>query len=1011
MFSKNFINKIISEESMKTKKIISASFFMFFIFLIQSGSTIQPTNDATKIESISIDTVEENSIRKFIMHFDTKNAYNSFVETNTYKLTFPNLKMVLVEDILTEKIALRGFSGVDGVFDVTDSTFYKIQPEPGADLLYTSKDGIKKSVASNDLLNLQPLWNEGYRGESIVVYDIDTGINTKHVDFAGRIMLESKSFINPIYGFTRTDPSIEDTHGHGTHTAGIIAGDGTGNPENIGIAPKAKLLVARFDSPASTEAFLAAYDYGITVGVDVINVSWGGGDKEGWDAWEIASREMMLQGIVFVTSAGNEGAGGHYTVGTPASDPNTISVASTSEDGIKSGFSSIGPSADGYPVPNLAAPGDDILSCGIDSSTDYIRMSGTSMAAPHISGVSAILIQALQNLIIQYDPGLIKVAMMKSADPGTYNYLQYGAGIPDATQSLQLIKDAPKNGSGFPIIMWAIPEFPISRYQTLPQGFHGELFVQSVSSTPEGDLTPVIVGNISSIINFNTTSWTDYWAKNYFLEIEIADDTALGSYIGEITFETSEGVSVSTQIEIKVIKGKSKMLYASLFSNRGSDKLIGQYAEATENLLTKGIAVNEFKSWNITGIPNVITAELLRGYDSVWMPDPVRYDYFDNLTRYTDMPLHLDYLKEFQAIQDFVEKGGSLYLSAQGNTEVTYKGWGTVVEGNNLTVLNDFLTPYGISISDDYYYVEPYTNPDKASAEVVHRLTEGVSKVNHRGTTLSVSGSAQILIKTQGGGTLACYENNNGGRVVVSTTNSIMDLKGFFDSYNFGETQNNILTRNIFKWLTAKQKIIGNYSGDDSGVSFNIYSPNSEAILITTVKKTITAGSESETVSLVGILTGYYTYRMDYTTEAMYNFKVASDDDLYTIEFTFDNSVPVISTSTWKNYTKPEVSRLDFTITETISKIVLLDVKLNGENIDFITVSDTKRTFVIFTSSLVDGDNILRVLVKDFGGNVLDVIYIIPTKNPRGSPVSSIAALFGILSLAVISSFIKRRRR
>ncbi len=1005
------MNKMIIEEGMKKRSIIGASFFIFFIFLTQSGSTIQSTYGATEIENMPTDTVEENSIRKFIIHFDTKNAYNSFVKTYTYKLAFSNLKMVLVEDMLTEKVTLRGFTGVDGVFDVTDSTFYKIQPEPGADLLYTSKDGIKRTVASNDLLNLQPLWNEGYRGGSIVVYDIDTGINTEHVDFVGRIMPESKSFISPIYGFTRTDPSIRDTHGHGTHTAGIIAGNGAGNPENIGVAPNAKLLVARFDSPAPTEAFLAAYDYGMTVGVDVINVSWGGGDKEGWDAWEIASREMMLQGMVFVTSAGNEGEKGYYTVGTPAGDPNVISVASTSEDGIKSGFSSIGPSADGYPVPNLAAPGDSIMSCGIDSSTGYVLKSGTSMAAPHISGVSAILIQALQNLAIQYDPGLIKVAMMKSADPGTYNYLQYGAGIPDATQSLQLIKDAPINGSGFPIMMWAIPEFPISKYQTLPQGFHGELFVQSVSSTPDGDFMPVIDGNISSIITLNTTSWTDYWSKNYFLEIEIADDTVLGNYVGQITFETSGGVSVSTQIEIKVINGKSKILYASLFSNRGADKLIGQYVKVTEDLLIKGIAVNEFRSWNITGIPNVITTELLRGYDAIWMPDPARYDYFDNLIGYTDMPLRSNYLNEFQAIHDFVEKGGSLYLSAQGNTEVAYTGWGTIVEGNNLTVINDFLTPYGISISDDLYYVEPNTDPSIASTEVVHRLTEGVSEVNHRGATLSVSGNAQILVKTQGEGTLACYENNNGGRVVVSTTNSIMDLGGFFDSYNLGETQNNILTRNIFNWLTAKQKIIGNYSSDASGVSFNIYSLNSEASLITTVKKTITAGSESETVSLVGVSTGYYTYRMDYTTEAMYSFKVAGYDDFYIKEFTFDNSVPLISTGTWENYTIPEVARLDFTVTETISKIVSLHVKLNGENIDLIIVSDTEITFVVFTSNLVDGNNILSVVAKDYGGNVLDVTYIIPTKNPKGAPLSSIAVQFGILSLAGISAFIRRKRK
>jgi len=1003
------MNNMFLTKGMKRKLTIGVSFFILTIFLIQTGSTIQPATDTAVNESLPKDNIVVNSIRKFVMHFESKNAYNSFVETNSYKLAFPNLKMVLVEDKLTEKVTLKRFSGVDGVFDVTDSRFYKIQPEPGADLIYTSAEGIRKTVASNDLLNLQPLWDMGYKGETIVAYDIDTGIRTDHVDFAGRIMTESKSFISPAYGFTRTDLSIEDYDGHGTHTAGIMLGDGTGNPDYIGVAPEADLLVARFDSPAPTEAFLAAYDYGVSIGVDVINVSWGGGDEEGWDAWELASRELMLLGIVFVTSAGNAGEGGYYTAGTPGSDPNTISVASSTETGLRSSFSSNGPSVDGYPSPDLAAPGEAIMSCGIESSMDYVSKSGTSMASPHIAGISTILIQALKALVIPYDPGLIKVAMMKSADPGKYNYLQYGAGIPDATQALQLIEDAPTNGTGFPIMMWAIPEVPIFKFQTLPQGSHGELFVQSVSSTPNGDIAPVVTGNISSIINFNTTSWTDYWSKNYFLEIEIANDATLGNYIGQITFETTGGVSTSTQIKIKVIEGRSRVLLASLFSNRGSDNLIGQYVEATEELLKSGIAINEYRSWNITGVPNVITAELLQKYDAVWMPDPARYNYFDDLTGYTDMPLHPDYLDEFQAIQDYVEAGGDLYLSAQGNNEVTYTGWGTIVEGNNLTIINNFLTPFGISMTEDLYYFDPSYSPDIATTAAYHRVTEGVNQVNHRGTTLSVSGSAQILIELLGEGTLAVYESEAKGRVVVSTTNVIMDSTGYKEAYA-GVTENSLLTQNIFNWLTVKQKVAGNHTEDDDGVSFNIYSLDPEANLTATVKRTVAGEPETETVLLTEISAGYYTYRMDYTTEAIYNFKVSSDDDFYTVQFTFDNYPPVLSTGTWENYTKPEVARLEFSVTELTSKIVSLVVELNGENIDSQIISDTERTFVIFTSSLVDGDNILHVVATDLGGNILDVIYIIPTKNPGGSPVSSIAVLFGILSLAGISAFIRRRR-
>ncbi len=179
------MNNMRLTKRMKRKLAIGVGFFMFTIFLVQTGSTIQPATDTSVSESIPKDKIVFDSVRKFIMHFESKNAYNSFVETYSYKLSFPNLKMVLVEDKLTEKVTLRNLVGVDGVFDVTNSRFYKIQPEPGADLLYASTEGIKRTVASNDLLNLQPLWDMGYKGDTIVAYDIDTGIRTDHVDFAG----------------------------------------------------------------------------------------------------------------------------------------------------------------------------------------------------------------------------------------------------------------------------------------------------------------------------------------------------------------------------------------------------------------------------------------------------------------------------------------------------------------------------------------------------------------------------------------------------------------------------------------------------------------------------------------------------------------------------------------------------------------------------------------------------------------------------------------------------------
>ena len=411
---------------MKRKTLSIISLLIIFVMLVQIGvvssnnelssgnlntalnSLYDKTKDTTKVSSTNKPFVD--SMRKFVLHFASKKSLSNYLEYNTPKFVFPHLKMVIVNDWLSKKSELQKIAGVDGVFDVTNTKYTYIEPPEDTRYLIAGKDGVALTKASAQFLHVDELWDLGYHGEGIVIYDIDSGINYNHADFEDRILLNiSKSFINSQYGYKSNDTSLDDPIGHGTHTAGICAGAGIANPDYIGMAPKANLLIAKLGSPAPPEAFLGAFDYGMSLGiVDVINLSWGGTDVEGQDVEEVAVKELMLNGILIAIAAGNSGDSapiGYYSAEAPGSAPQGISVAATSISGSKAPFSSMGPTADGFVKPDLGAPGMNIMSCGTESSDDYVSMSGTSMATPHITGISAVLIQALKALNIQYDAG------------------------------------------------------------------------------------------------------------------------------------------------------------------------------------------------------------------------------------------------------------------------------------------------------------------------------------------------------------------------------------------------------------------------------------------------------------------------------------------------------------------------------------------------------------------------------------------------------------------------------
>ena len=235
-------------------------------------------------------------------------------------------------------------------------------------------------------------------GAGVVVGVLDTGIDGQHPAFAGKI-LSFKDFT--------LDAAVEptDKQGHGTHVSGSIAGS-----QGVGVAPGARLIVARvFDSKGGTtqDILLAAMQWmldpdGIPEtndGPRLINNSWGSNDSTNKTFW-IAVENWVKAGILPVFAAGNNGMWGGK-VGTPAAFPHSWAVAATTQTDTLAYFSSQGPVAwDGAPLmkPDIAAPGDKIISCAIGGG--LVSNSGTSMACPHVAGVAALMYQADPTLTI-----------------------------------------------------------------------------------------------------------------------------------------------------------------------------------------------------------------------------------------------------------------------------------------------------------------------------------------------------------------------------------------------------------------------------------------------------------------------------------------------------------------------------------------------------------------------------------------------------------------------------------
>ena len=294
-------------------------------------------------------------------------------------------------------------------------------------------------------LGVLPLWQFGVTGTGVGVAVVDTGVDGALPDFASKDHSSSRVVASAVANADAT--TATDSYGHGTDVAGIIAGNGDnrspGDPlrgKYVGVAPNANLISVKVSDETGKASVLDVI-YGLQFAVEhqsqlnirVINLSLDSTTPQSYktDPLDAAVETAWMHGIVVVAAAGNRGNTPGAVQYSPANDPYVITVGGVDENGSANpandaiaSWSSLGTTQDGIQKPDVYAPGAHIVSVLAPSSDfatscptclvgngQYIQTSGTSMAAPMISGLVADLLQIHPN----WTPDQVKGALTNPA--------------------------------------------------------------------------------------------------------------------------------------------------------------------------------------------------------------------------------------------------------------------------------------------------------------------------------------------------------------------------------------------------------------------------------------------------------------------------------------------------------------------------------------------------------------------------------------------------------------------
>jgi bacillopeptidase F len=286
------------------------------------------------------------------------------------------------------------------------------------------------------------MWLRGFSGAGVVVANMDTGVDLRHVDLQAGWRGGTNSWFDPFQG----TPVPNDPIGHGTQTMGIMVG-GDASGAALGVAPQARWIAAKiYDDSGNSSASVIhqAFQWLLDPDQDpntsdapqVVNASWGDDLAGSCDTTFQADIDALkAAGVLVVFSAGNSGPYDASDV-SPANNPGAFSAGAVDETRAVASFSSRGPSAcTGGLFPDVVAPGVDVRTTDLTfaGAPEYISVSGTSYAAPHVAGAAALLLSALPRLTVSQLQEALRGSATDLADAGADD--THGFGLVNAAEA------------------------------------------------------------------------------------------------------------------------------------------------------------------------------------------------------------------------------------------------------------------------------------------------------------------------------------------------------------------------------------------------------------------------------------------------------------------------------------------------------------------------------------------------------------------------------------------------
>ena len=588
---------------------------------------------------------------------------------------------------------------------------------------------IMEIIKANELWSQQDSLGRYLYGEGINIAILDSGINISHpaieysYDYDGDGPYVSQKRVIYEASFIQGEQEAKDLYEHGTHVASIAVSNGLFEEhgkivqtENLGVAPSANLLsikVLNREGKGETIEALEGLDDAISLEnelkPDVINMSFGSGEYNGTlDLMTELISEGWRRGIIMVASAGNEGPIGS-SIGNPAICKDVISVGATIKGDRMPYWSSWGPADLFRPSPDVVAPGYGVIAADY-TTAGYKQLGGTSMSAPLVSGLAAILRQALPGIT----PEQVKTAIMSSSEDMERAAVRQGQGMINSLTALNLASNIVGGREVFSVSPMKVSRENIF-YTTGILG-SSKSFVFSIQSSFNGTVNSSITSISSNHLSITCPESIN--VSNGYTSFTVTLDLSVADFLEDITatikFETGS-YSEEIPIEIRTMFPNGKILFDV---SKDNDTQYTYYErDGMYGHLSYLSSLLENEGWIIKENNETITPSLLDDYDLLIISDP-----------------DLGYSSsEIKAIQEYVQAEHALLVIGYGSDRAIENDF---YGDCNTTSLNELIVDYGIVLSATNFTTSEITG------ELVHPLTGTIEKISYWGTDLTITNTS-----------------------------------------------------------------------------------------------------------------------------------------------------------------------------------------------------------------------------------------------------------------------------